>query len=82
MGILLVLTWTLIGYLSVRNWREGWIWKLASPLYGVLFAVFIIHRHDLWGQFAAIEAIIGCLGLSHLILLTGYAMKKDEDQHD
>ena len=78
----LVAIWILIGYSSVRNWEVSWFWKLASPLYSVIFALLIINMHDIRGQAAVIEAIFGCIGLNCLMLVTGYAMKKDEEQYD
>ena len=78
----LMVIWILIGYLSVRNWEVSWFWKLASPLYSLIFALLIIFMHDIRGQVAVLEAIFGCIGLNFLMLMTGYAMKKDEEQYD
>ena len=78
----LAVIWILIGYLSVRNWEVSWFWRFASPLYSFIFALLIIYIYDIRGQAAVLETIFGCLGLNCLMLMTGYAMKKDEEQYD
>ena len=79
---ILVVIWILIGYLSVRNWKLSWFWKLASPIYSFIFALAVIYIHDIREQAAVLEAIFECLGLNCLMLMTGYAMKRDEEQYD